>query len=57
MYLEVNHVELPTFAQLLHKKNSDLIWFKLLLANNKEVGLFLGLANRPHYKAKTITIW
>lgn len=56
MYLEENHVELPTFAQVLHKKNSNLMWFNLMLANNEEVALFWGRANRPHYKAKTITI-
>ena len=35
-------MKLPMFAQLLYKKNNNLMWFKLMLANNKEMTLSLG---------------
>lgn len=45
-------MKLPMFAQLLYEKTNNLMWFKLMLANNKKMTLSLGPADQPHYQAR-----
>lgn len=56
VHLKVTHMIFPIFVQFLPKKNSNLVWFKLMLANKKKMALFPVPANQPHYKAETMTI-
>lgn len=52
LQIRLDCMKSPMFAQFLYKENNNLMWFKLKLANNKEMTLFLGPADQPRYQAR-----
>lgn len=57
MHVKVTHMIFLIFAQFLPKKNSNLVWFKLRLADKEKTALFPVPANQPRYKADAMTIY
>lgn len=47
---------LPMFAQLLYEKTNNLMWFKLMLANNKKMTHYPWGQPISHITRQTMTI-